>query len=112
MYVKNDDDTFTALVNSADKVIALGKDGNWYNIANPASPVKIAHYSDICIKHITHNGMTFIGSKAKSGKGLDLWIVNNGKSSVYEKNLFDIRELGDKLLLQSMDGSIKVVYVK
>ena len=112
MYVKNEDDTFIALANSADKVIALGHDGNWYNIANPASPLKIAHYSDICIKHITHNGMTFIGSKAKSGKGLDLWIVNNGKSSVYEKNLFDIRELGDKLLLQSMDGSIKVVYVK
>ena len=112
MYVKNEDDTFTALANSADKVIALGHDGNWYNIANPANPLKIAHYSDICIKHITHNGMTFIGSKAKSGKGLDLWIVNNGKSSVYEKNLFDIRELGDKLLLQSMDGSIKVVYVK
>ena len=101
-----------ASLNSADKVIALGHDGNWYNIANPASPLKIAHYSDICIKHITNNGMTFIGSKAKSGKGLDLWIVNNGKSSVYEKNLFDIRELGDKLLLQSMDGSIKVVYVK
>ena len=112
MYVKNEDDTFTALANSADKVIALGHDGNWYNIANPASPLKIAHYSDICIKHITHNGMTFIGSKAKSGKGLDLWITNNGKSSVYEKELFDVRALGDKLLLQSLDGSIKVVYVK
>lgn len=112
MYVRNEDDTFTALANSADKLIALGQDGNWYNIANPANPLKIAHYSDICIRYMSNNGMEFIASKAKSGKGLDLWIANNGKSSVYEKNLFDIRELGDKLLLQSMDGSIKVVYVK
>ena len=112
MYVRNEDDTFTVLANSADKVIALGQDGNWYNIANPASPLKIVHYSDICIRYMSNNGMEFIASKAKSGKGLDLWITNNGKSSVYEKELFDIRALGDKLLLQSLDGSIKVVYVK
>ena len=112
MYVRNEDDTFTALANSADKVIALGQDGNWYNIANPANPLKIVHYSDICIRYMSNNGMEFIASKAKSGKGLDLWITNNGKSSVYEKELFDVRALGDKLLLQSLDGSIKVVYVK
>ena len=112
MYVRNEDDTFTVLANSADKVIALGQDGNWYNIANPANPLKIVHYSDICIRYMSNNGMEFIASKAKSGKGLDLWITNNGKSSVYEKELFDVRALGDKLLLQSLDGSIKVVYVK
>ena len=112
MYVWNEDDTFTVLANSADKVIALGQDGNWYNIANPANPLKIVHYSDICIRYMSNNGMEFIASKAKSGKGLDLWITNNGKSSVYEKELFDVRALGDKLLLQSLDGSIKVVYVK
>ena len=112
MYVWNEDDTFTVLANSADKVIALGQDGNWYNIANPANPLKIVHYSDICIRYMSNNGMVFIASKAKSGKGLDLWITNNGKSSVYEKELFDVRALGDKLLLQSLDGSIKVVYVK
>ena len=112
MYVRNEDDTFTVLANSADKVIALGQDGNWYNIANPANPLKIVHYSDICIRYMSNNGMEFIASKAKSGKGLDLWIANNGKSYVYEKELFDIRALGDKLLLQSLDGSIKVVYVK
>ena len=112
MYVRNEDDTFTVLANSADKVIALGQDGNWYNIANPANLLKIVHYSDICIRYMSNNGMEFIASKAKSGKGLDLWITNNGKSSVYEKELFDVRALGDKLLLQSLDGSIKVVYVK
>lgn len=112
MYVRNEDDTFTALANSADKLIALGQDGNWYNIANPANLLKIVHYSDICIRYMSNNGMEFIASKAKSGKGLDLWITNNGKSSVYEKELFDVRALGDKLLLQSLDGSIKVVYVK
>lgn len=112
MYVRNEDDTFTALANSADKLIALGQDGNWYNIANPANLLKIVHYSDICIRYMSYNGMEFIASKAKFGKGLDLWITNNGKSSVYEKELFDVRALGDKLLLQSLDGSIKVVYVK
>lgn len=112
MYVRNEDDTFTVLANSADKLIALGQDGNWYNIANPANLLKIVHYSDICIRYMSNNGMEFIASKAKSGKGLDLWITNNGKSSVYEKELFDVRALGDKLLLQSLDGSIKVVYVK
>ena len=112
MYVRNEGDTFTVLANSADKLIALGQDGNWYNIANPANPLKIVHYSDICIRYMSNNGMEFIASKAKSGKGLDLWITNNGKSSVYEKELFDVRALGDKLLLQSLDGSIKVVYVK
>lgn len=112
MYIRNEDETFTALANSADKVIALALDGNWYNIANPANPSKIAHYSDICIRCNSTNGMDFIASPAKSGKGLDLWIVNKGKSSVYEKELFDVRDLGDKLLLQFMDGSIKVAYVK
>lgn len=112
MYVRNEGDTFTVLANSADKLIVLGQDGNWYNIANPANPLKIVHYSDICIRYMSNNGMEFIASKAKSGKGLDLWITNNGKSSVYEKELFDVRALGDKLLLQSLDGSIKVVYVK
>lgn len=109
MYVRNLDDSFSAMCNSADMVVALGQDGNWYNIVDPANPQKVAHFSDVCIKCMSSNGMDFIGSKSKSGVGLDLWIVNDGKSSVYQKGLFNIEEFDSGVLLQFLDGSIKIL---